>query len=33
MKRAIHIVNFLNYYGLYFDLRISRTEYVRIRLF
>ena len=33
MNKLLHIVNFLNYYGLYFDLKINKTNYLRIRFF
>ena len=33
MKKLVHIVNFFNYYGLYFDVKINLTNYIRIRLF
>ena len=33
MKKILYLVNFLNYYGLYFDLKISRTNYIRVRFF
>jgi len=33
MKKILHLVNILNYYGLYFDVRISRNNYIRVRFF
>ena len=33
MKKVVYIVNFLNYYGLYCDLKINRTDYIIVRLF